>query len=61
MTSTLPSGCASSDLALLECGEATSENPGTGSLHLFVERVDIALHRSASEGPVVSVGVVNGN
>src|SRR3984885_9978763 len=28
-------------------GEATGENPGTGSLHLFVEYVDIAHHRFA--------------
>jgi hypothetical protein len=30
-------------------GEATSENPGPGSIHLFVECADIAFHYFALE------------
>src|SRR5260370_1004168 len=42
-------------------GEATNENPDTGSHHLVVERVDIAGHRFGLCGRVVVVGVVNSN
>src|SRR5258707_1528628 len=42
-------------------GEATSEKPDTGSVHLFVEHVDIAYHRFGHDGRVEIVGVVNSN
>jgi hypothetical protein len=50
VTSTLPLGCARSDLALLAADEAASENPDTGSLHLLVERVDLGGDRPLRTG-----------
>jgi predicted deacylase len=41
--------------------QAAGEEPGTGSLHLFVEHIDIADHRFALCGRVIVVGVVNSN
>src|SRR5437667_9822345 len=42
-------------------GEATSEHPDTGSLHLFVEHVDIAYRRFGHEGRIEIIGMVNSN
>jgi hypothetical protein len=39
--------------------QAASEKPGTGSLHLFVEHVDIAAHCFVLDGRVVVIRVVN--
>jgi hypothetical protein len=58
--STLPSGCARSDLAAGR-GKASDENPDTGSHHFAVERVDLVGHRLGFDGRVVVVGVVNRN
>jgi hypothetical protein len=42
--------------------QAADENPDTSSLHLLVERVDVAGHRFVlCDGRVVVVGVVNGD
>jgi hypothetical protein len=41
--------------------QAAGEEPGTGSLHLFVEHIDVAGHLLALQGRVVVVGVVNSN
>jgi hypothetical protein len=57
----LTTGLRTQRLGVAGCGEAASENPYTGSDHLAVERVDIALHRFALDGRVVVVRVVNRN
>lgn len=41
--------------------QAPNEDPDTSSLHLVVERVDIAVHRFILARRVVVVGVVNSN
>jgi len=42
-------------------GEATSEKPDTGSVHLFLEHVNIAHHRFGHDGRVEVAGEVNSN
>src|SRR5215475_11217128 len=42
-------------------GEAANENPDTSSLHLLVERVDVAGHRFVLCGWVIVVGMVDSN
>ena len=41
--------------------QAAGENPDARGDHLFVEHVDIAMHRFVFDGGVVVVGMMNGN
>jgi hypothetical protein len=58
--STLPSDCARNDFAPCRA-QAANENPDTSSNDLFVEHVDIALHRWVHAGWVKVVRQLNRN